>query len=153
MAATATVTDLLNRTLDAVSNVLPMENNRTSGPALIQDAFVQSEMGVLIGITGPCPGRLILNAHVNTFANVAKAMYGMALEGDLLESFVGEIGNMVAGNAISELSKNGVVLNITPPTVMVGHTKLTGFQQGIEIHLDLSDAGELKVLLIIDDQQ
>ena len=38
------------------------------------------------------------------------AMFGVALEGDMVESFIGEVGNMVAGNAVSALSDTGLVL-------------------------------------------
>ena len=59
-------------------------------------------------------------------------MYGVKLEDSMLESFVGEIGNMVAGNMATRLSENGVRVEISPPTVIVGSTKLTGFTKQLE---------------------
>ncbi len=73
-----------------------------------------------------------------------------ALDGEMLKSFVGEIGNMVAGNAASELSDKGLNINISPPTVIVGSTKTAGFEQGIQIPLELKDLGSMNVFLITE---
>ena len=152
MGVAATVTDLLNSTLDAVKSVVPVQSNRNSGPSLVEGSFVQSDTGVLIGLAGDLPGRLILNASRTTFTNLGTAMFGVALEGEMVESFVGEVGNMVAGNAVSALSEAGLILNITPPTVLVGETKIAGFQHGIKVSLELENTGELTIILIIDEK-
>lgn len=152
MGATAYVTDLLNSTLSAIQAVIPARIMHSS-PALIERSFMQSDKSVLIGITGEIPGRLILDGHHATFSNLAQTMYGMALEGDMLDSFVGEIGNMVAGNAVSELSMKGVSVNISPPTVFVGETKITGFEQGIQVPLELRDVGAMNVVLIVESKK
>ncbi|QSO51410.1 chemotaxis protein CheX [Alicyclobacillus curvatus] len=150
MSIVPAVTHFLNSALNAVSLVIPSEVKRQSAPTLVEGSFIQSDMGVLIGITGELPGRLILDAHTTTFSNVAQLMYGMALEGEMLESFVGEIGNMVAGNAASDLSSKGLQINISPPTVLVGSTKITGFEQGIQIPLEIEGLGPMNVFLIME---
>ena len=147
---TATVTDMLNSTLEAMTTVIPVQVQRNA-PSLVEHSFVQPAAGVVIGITGELPGRLILNAHQATFANIAQILYGMALEGDILESFIGEVGNMVAGNAVTELATKGVKVSISPPTVLVGETKITGFTRGILVPLELNDVGPIQVVLIIDE--
>ena len=35
-------------------------------------------------------------------------MFGMSIEGEMIESFTGELGNMVAGNLCTVLEKNGL---------------------------------------------
>ena len=57
-------------------------------------------------------------------------MFGMSIEGEMIESFTGELGNMVAGNLCTILEKNGLILDISPPTVMTGH-EILRLQTGI----------------------
>lgn len=147
------VTDMLNSTLSAVTAVIPSEIKQNRLPSVIEGHYVQPSMGVLVALLGEFPGRLMLIAHPDTFANVGQAMYGITLSGEMLESFVGEMGNMVAGNTVSELSARGMSVNISPPTVLVGEIKLAGFRRGIHVPLDLVDVGELNIVLILDERK
>ena len=73
---------------------------------------------------------------VNYFRWLTKAglaMYAMELEGDMLESFVGEFGNSVAGHTAAKLYNEGVAIDSTPPTTMMGQVKLGGFSKAIHV--------------------
>uniref|UniRef100_UPI000A6ED150 chemotaxis protein CheC n=1 Tax=Alicyclobacillus sendaiensis TaxID=192387 RepID=UPI000A6ED150 len=78
---------------------------------------------------------------------------GMELADAMLESFVGEIGNMVAGNMSTRLAENGIHVEISPPTVIVGPTKLTGFVTAAKVPLHLEDIGVIHVILILDESE
>jgi len=45
-------------------------------------------------------------------------MFVISIEGEMVKSFTGELGNMVTGNLCTVLENNGLVLDISPPTVM-----------------------------------
>jgi len=77
-------------------------------------------------------------------------MYGMQLDGAMLESFTGEFGNMIAGNLCTYVAEQNLELDITPPTVMVGHTKLFGFKHAFNLPVIADGIGDLTILLTID---
>ena len=47
----------------------------------------------------------------------------------MLESFTGELGNMIAGNLCTLVGANNLEIDITPSTVIVGTSKLYGFRR------------------------
>ena len=51
---------------------------------------------MLIGITGDVKGLLVLEGNEIVFGGIGEAMFGMPLEGEMLGSFSGELGNMIA---------------------------------------------------------
>jgi len=120
-------------------------------PSSSQQPFEQSEMGVLIGIVGDMKGRIIIDSTGATFSSISQHMFGMPLEGDMLESFTGELGNMIAGNLCTVVSSDQLEIDITPPTVLVGNTKFYGFQRAIMLPVQLLDIGKMSIILTIDD--
>jgi chemotaxis protein CheX len=144
------ITALLNSVIESASTVIPL-NITTGSPTLVTAPYNLEEMGVLIGVTGDLRGRLLLDSNTSVFSGLAESMYGMALSGDMLESFTGEIGNMIAGNMATRLSEKSIGVDITPPTVMMGHTKLTGFKKAIQVSLSIAEKGDLKLILIFEE--
>lgn len=149
MSLNVNVTNTLNATIEAVKSVIPLA--MTIGKPALMSAPLDAEMGVLIGITGQIRGRMVLKSQETTFSKLGATMFGMALEGDMLQSFAGELGNMVAGNLSTVLSKNGTQVDITPPTVIVGSTKLYGFEKALRLPIELDGAGEINIVLMLED--
>ncbi|QQE79268.1 chemotaxis protein CheX [Alicyclobacillus sp. SO9] len=149
-ALSSVVTEILNSTLDAVTTVISSPVN-LGAPELLKNAIHQPEMGVLIGIAGDYPSRLIIEAKRDVYSTLAASMYGMALEGEMLESFVGEIGNMVGGNMCTNMSERGMLLEVTPPTVLVGQTKLSGFHTALSVAGTVESVGDMRISLLITE--
>lgn len=150
MSLTSVVTDILNGTIESVETVIPHPITRKA-PFVINAPVIQSELGVLVGIAGAVPGRLMVLANTQVFVALATSMFGVTLEGDMLESFVGELGNMIGGNMCTAVSNQGLLLEVTPPTVLVGETKLTGFGKAICIPIQIETIGELEVILALQN--
>lgn len=142
------VTDLLNGTLSSLDTVIPMSYTRTN-PRLLEQNF-GLKFGVLIGITGDVKGKLVLSGDQAIFSRIGEAMYGMPLEGDMLISFSGELGNMIAGGLSTNIAENGIDINITAPTMMQGNTTLSGFKQGVSVTASFADTGDLDIFLLLD---
>ena len=48
-------------------------------------------------------------------SKIGESMFGMPLEGEMLESFAAEFGNMLAGNIATSLAgENGLILHRSP---------------------------------------
>jgi len=121
-------------------------------PSVLSEPFVQQEMGVLIGTIGDIKGRIILDSTSAAFSAIGSKMFGMPLEGEMLESFTGELGNMFAGNLCTHVAQQSLTIDITPPTVMVGHTKLFGFEKAFKLPVIIDEVGTLTILFTIDEE-
>lgn len=137
--------------MEAIKNVLPMEV-LLSSPTLITQPFIQNHLSVLIGVIGDERGRILIEGNEDTFANIGEKMFGMQIQGEMLESFTGELGNMICGNLTTYTSNKGIYLDITPPTVILGATKIYGFSKGIKLPIDLGNYGTMNILLIIEQK-
>ncbi|MFE8702168.1 chemotaxis protein CheX [Cytobacillus sp. FJAT-54145] len=149
MTLTKSVTDILNGTIDAVKAVLPFEV-AVDKPSLFTQPFTQHSVGVLIGMTGDVRGRIIIDGTEEIFGKIGEGMFGMVLEGDMLESFAGELGNMIAGNLSTTIAQKGFEMDITPPTVFVGQTKVYGFEKAFRLPIHIQNAGILEVILMVE---
>lgn len=144
------VRDLLNSTIESVNQVIAIET-LIDAPKSFNQSFFQSEMGVLIGITGDVSGRLVLESNSQTFSKLGESMFGMQLDGEMLHSCVGEIANMIAGKTSSIIYQKGHSIDITPPTVMVGKMQMYGFERGISVNLTITNVGLINIILLLQN--
>ncbi|MGE7621503.1 chemotaxis protein CheX [Viridibacillus sp. NPDC096237] len=149
MSTSIQIQAVLNGTINALKSVIPYEI-QVSSPTITSDPYEQNEIGVLIGMVGDLKGRIIIDSTPDTFSAIGAGMYGMTLDGAMLESFTGEFGNMIAGNLCTFAAEKELDLDITPPTVMVGQTKLYGFQHAFKLPVTIDNIGKLTILLTID---
>lgn len=149
MVITKHVTDILNGTIESVKGVLPFEVS-VEKPSLFTQPYSQDCIGVLIGMTGDIRGRLIIDGNEQTFGKIGEGMFGMMVEGEMLESFAGELGNMIAGTLSTFISQQGMEMDITPPTVLVGQTKIYGFEKAFRLPITIQNSGNLTIILMIE---
>jgi len=145
---TETITHLLNGTGASIKNVVPLsvEMNKPS----TVEGKLDLEFGVLIGMTGDIKGKLILAGKSNVFSVIGETMFGMPVEGEMLSSFSGELGNMIAGGLSTNLTENGLSIDITAPTVMEGNMSIRGYKTGVQVPVSFEKAGDLSVFLLLD---
>ena len=141
---------ILNGSMHSLKAILPSSITFHS-PSILSEPYIQKEMGVLIGLLGDIKGRLILDSTSEAFRGIGAQMFGMPLEGQMLESFTGEFGNMFAGNLCTQVGTESLNIDITPPTVMVGHTKLFGFEKAFRLPTTIENVGALTILFTIDE--
>src|SRR5690625_6893125 len=127
----AIVTSLLNATLASITAVIPVEP-QINKPQLVEEQC-HLNFGVLVGITGDMNGKLVFTGETETFSSISQVLYQMPLEGEMLLSFSGELGNMIAGGLSTNLAKNNTNISITTPTILQGDTKLSGYKQALEL--------------------
>lgn len=150
MSVSKNVQMILNGTITSLSTVIPVKLD-VLAPSLTVQPHEQKELSVLVGLIGGIRGRLIIDTSIEAIDTIGQAMFGMKIEGEMIESFTGELGNMVAGNLCTVLENNGLTVDISPPTVMVGTTKFFGFKQAFKLPVVLENGQTLTVLLTIDE--
>ncbi len=86
---------------------------------------------IVIGITGEIKGQAMISIDLDIAIKiVSNMMGGMEVKelDEMSKSALSELGNMIMGNSATLLYNNGVKIDITPPTLMVG--------QGVSISTD-----------------
>jgi chemotaxis protein CheX len=148
---TATLTHLLNSTIHSIKAVIPT-GIQIEKPTLYTSRSIRSSLSVLIGMTGQVQGQLVLGGTNALFAQISQLMYGMMLEGDMLESFTCELGNMIAGHLVTYASNQQITMDITPPTLLVGETSVKGFQKAILVPVNIEEKGTLHVIVTLHEK-
>lgn len=143
------ITTLLNGTNSALKHVVPIEHSM-SKPKLQNDLLLV-QYGVFIGITGDIKGKLVLVGEQNLFGSIGEVMFGTQIDGDMLLSFSGELGNMIAGNLSTHVVSQGVSIDITAPSIIKGNAQISGHHTGIQLVSTFQDIGDLHIHLLLDE--
>lgn len=80
------------------------------------------DITAVIGVTGHLQGNVLYEFGYATGLAVASSMMGEPLEehDEISMSALGEIANMISGNAATKLSEQGILCDITPPEISAG---------------------------------
>lgn len=146
------VSELLESIMDSVKQVVPIPLT-VEAPYLNDATELQTGMCVLVGFTGEIAGRMLIDGDSESFGKLGETMFGMALEGEMLHSFVGEVANMVAGNMCTMISQKGRKVDITPPTIMEGEMKLYGFEKAIFVPFTIDHVGKMNIILLLQEEK
>ncbi|WP_102346510.1 chemotaxis protein CheX [Bacillus sp. Marseille-P3661] len=149
LALAEKVTHVINGTIESVKSVIPVPVT-IGAPSMMIQPFEQNSIGVLIGMVGHIKGNVLIESDELTFGSLGEIMFGMLLEGEMLKSFTGELGNMLAGNLCTFIAQKGVEVDITPPTVIVGQSELYGVDQAYRVPVTIEGKGELQITLIVE---
>ncbi|PWJ49510.1 chemotaxis protein CheX [Faecalicatena contorta] len=80
---------------------------------------------VLMGVIGDVNGQVILSMNVKTGQALASEMLGgmeVTDQDELVTSAIGEICNMIMGNACLHIASTDTGVDITPPTIICNQT-------------------------------
>ncbi|MFB1051211.1 chemotaxis protein CheX [Paraliobacillus sp. JSM ZJ581] len=142
------IKEVYNGTILTMKKVIPLDPNIGS-PQLISPPL-SIRLGVLVGFTGDIKGELVLQAEADVFSHISEKMFGMPLSQEMLDSFAGELGNMVAGSLSTYLASVEINTDITYPTVLKGDAQLTGFKRSFFVTIEYESVGNLEVYLLLN---
>jgi len=143
-----TLEDIHKSTIESIKQILPIPYKNITKPVVHTELTCQ--FGVLVGITGSIKGKILYKADADFFSFVGEIMFGMAVEGEMLKSFAGELGNMISGGLCTDAFSKGMTIDITAPIIMEGSMALSGFKEAIEIELTFQNSKKLTIGLMID---
>lgn len=142
-------TVILNGTIESVKSIIPISVG-VDKPTVIQKPITKITLGVLIELTGNIKGRIIIEGNEHTFSKIGEVMYGMSLQGEMLDSFTGELGNMIAGNLATSVASKGIEIDITPPTLLVNHMNKIHFDKALSLPIHFATVGSFTIFLMIE---
>ncbi len=96
---------------------------KTGQPYIKSSPYVADTLMIIVGITGEIRGQATINMSNDIAKKIASTMMmGMPVEelDELSKSALSELSNMIMGNAATVLFNDGVNIDITPPTLMMG---------------------------------
>ena len=115
-----------------VSGMLGMTSLQRKGLSKRTKLRTENDVNIIIGLVGDMRGSVVFSLQEATARNIASVMMGgMPVEKfDIMsKSALCELANMVAGNSVSLLEKEKVLVNITPPTLINGKNMITMISQ------------------------
>ncbi len=138
--------------LDGLKNILEqfgMVGIERSGLYKKDYMAVDKDVTAIIGIVGELRGNVAYSMSQDTAKNIVSSMMmGMPVEelDEVARSGIGELSNMVTGNASILLSENDVNVDITPPSIVFGSDIYFIISSVDTITVDLkTPAGEVEV--------
>ena len=106
------------------------------------------DITAVIGVSGSLRGNVLYGFGTGSALAIAEKMMGEPVDevDDLCLSILGELANMITGNAATELAVEGFVCNLAPPVVIEpsGSNLKTPGHTPVLVRFN-SDAGELKI--------
>jgi chemotaxis protein CheX len=117
---------LINPFVDAVATVMPQLGfqNISRGKLALKEQYVSSQgVTVLIGMTNQVRGNIAYNMSEETAKSIASVMMmGMPVEkmDEIAQSAISEMVNMVTANAAINFEKQGMNVDISPPSLALG---------------------------------
>lgn len=120
-------------------------------PSIAPLTFDKEIVAVQLGITGELGGQVIIVLAMDKALGLAsKMMFGMPVEklDDMAISALSELGNMIMGNAATLFSSKNILIDITPPMILMGdNLRLMADTQAIKIPMN-DESGTLLDLYI-----
>jgi chemotaxis protein CheX len=115
------INPFISAALSVLNTLLGAPPEKKSVTAEANNSTTQ-QVNVVCGVTGHLEGLIVLGMRESTACQIASQM--SSTQQKFFDSFVasaiGELGNMVCGNAMTNLSETGFVCDITPPTLIHG---------------------------------
>ena len=97
------------------------EELQLSGTDLVSNQFTSDDVTAVIGISGRLEGNVLYGFSGGTALAVVSSMMGEEVDtisNEIGLSALGEIANMITGNAATRLAQIGYPCNITPPVII-----------------------------------
>lgn len=111
------------------------------------------DVNTVIGVTGDILGQVIYTMTTETAQKLASIMLMGLPIGDfdeIAKSAISELGNIITGNAATELGNAGYCCNITPPSLFMGKEVSVSIKDlQILVIPVLTDFGEINIYVAL----
>ncbi len=94
--------------------------------ALDRSGYTVDEVSVLVGLSGLVEGTILYGMSTYTAQALVSHMLSQAVEDfdELAQSAIGELSNIITGQACTKLEEEGYHCHPTPPTLIMGEGTL-----------------------------
>jgi len=110
---------------------------------MVEDIVSKNAANVTIGVTGDIKGVFLFSFPENMALDIVREMSGMEFNeiDKFVASAMGELANIISGNAMNEYFQNKYNCDIVPPQISVGENKTfsSASDEVLKINLKTSD--------------
>jgi len=130
---------LINPFINATSNVLEtmaFVEVKAGDPYLKKDNVAKGDVTGVIGLTGVANGTISVTFQEECILNIVSSMFGEKMEelNNEIADAVGELTNMISGQARKELEEQGKIFKAAIPSVVTGKNhSITHYTDGPRI--------------------
>lgn len=139
---------LLNSVRVSIGNIIPKSLDQAE-VSTSNEPISKDEIGVSINFTNSeyC---MILDGQRVVFSRMSEAIFGMYMEGEMLDSCVSEIANIIAGGTTTILGEQGVLLDITTPSLLQDNFHFNEHANKLMLPISIETVGDIRVVLLKD---
>ncbi|RYD02157.1 hypothetical protein N752_27280 [Desulforamulus aquiferis] len=122
---------------------------------MLNNGYQSNEASVILGVTGDLKGTILFNFPKTMVLEMVKIMSGMEMEqiDSFVSSAIGEIANIIGGNALTILSSNNYNCDIVTPQIFVGEYKSFYMPNEIVFLLPLTTSiGEFEIAISLKEK-
>ncbi|WP_026894692.1 chemotaxis protein CheX [Clostridiisalibacter paucivorans] len=118
------VNSFYKATKDVFNLMLDIDTER--GDLKVVEGMVSSkDANVILGVTGDLKGTILFSFPKEMTLEMVKIMSGMPIKkiDNFVSSALGEVANIIGGNALTILNNNDYICDIVPPQIFIGEYK------------------------------
>lgn len=151
--------EYINPFIEAIKNVFKETadlDTELGKPFLKQSPYTGKTMVIMVGLTGQIRGQAVFSMDLDAACAIASAMMMGAEVNEMDEmskSAISELTNMILGNTATIFYKNGVAIDITPPTVLMGENLTISTMKTKTLCIPISLSNGHKIELDISRQE
>ena len=122
---------------------------------VIEDMVSSREANVLLGITGDLQGTVLFAFGGEMALEMVKIMSGMEMKeiDNFVSSALGEVANIIGGNAVTNLTSHNYTCDITPPQVFIGEYKSLSMANKRALQIPLkTKIGEFDINIFLSEK-
>ncbi len=110
--------------------------------------FTSQQCNIVLGVTGQLEGMIIYGMSIFTADKIASQMLGVTIRtfDELAASALGELGNMISGNALTKLASAGYNCRLSPPSLIRGtNVRISTLEIPTLVVPLIMDMGEIEI--------
>jgi chemotaxis protein CheX len=90
--------------------------------AVVEDMIPGKEANVVLGVTGDLKGTILFSFPKEMILEMVRIMSGMDVDtvDHFVSSALGEVANIIGGNAVTKLTASKYICDIVPPQIFIG---------------------------------
>ncbi len=124
------------------------------GAKAVDHQYTTEDLTAILGVSGQLQGNVLYGFGGGTAIAVASAMIGETVTelDDMSMSALGELANMITGNAATQLSAKGYECDISPPLIIEPSGSRISTLSGMQILTSFkSEYGELYIRICLNE--
>lgn len=124
-------------------------------PEVAQGMVSSQDTNVILGVTGDLRGNILFGFPEDMTLEMVRIMSGMQINrvDEFVSSALGEVANIIGGNAITLLASHEYICDIVPPQIFIGQYKSMSMANKKAICLPLkSEIGEFSIIIYLTEE-